>query len=97
MGLLEQLAAAAIRNNVISSLRSNCPADLKDALEKLLADKEAVTAIQNLVMGAMKNPDRLSAEAVLALPYDEATAALLAETPALVEFLVQTAQAKIKR
>lgn len=97
MGLLEQLAAAAIRNNVISTLRSNCPADLKNALETLLADKDAITAIQNLVMGAMKNPDSLSAQAVMALHFGEDTAALLAETPALVDYLVQTALAKIKR
>lgn len=97
MGLLEQLAAAAIRNNVISTLRSNCPVDLRDSLEKLLGDKEAITAIQNLVMSAMKNPATLTVDAVMSLPFGESTAALLAENSALVEFLVQTAQAKIKR
>lgn len=97
MGLLEQLAAAAIRNNVISTLRSNCPQELTGALEELLADKDAINAIQGLVMGSMKNPALLTKAAMLNLPFSETTATLLAETPSLADYLVQTALAKIKR
>lgn len=97
MGLLEQLAAAAIRNNVISTLRANCPADLQESLEQLLADKEALNAIQGLVMGAMKNPSALTPEAIKALPFSESTAALLTKVPVLADYLVETALAKMKR
>ena len=97
MGLLEQLAAAAIRNNVISTLRANCPGSLSDALEQLLADKEAITAIQGLVMGAMKNPDTLTREAFANLPFSTGTADLLKNTPELIDYLRTTALSKLKR
>ena len=97
MGLLEQLAAAAIRKNVISSLRSACPDELKEPLEKLLADTPAVNAIQGLVMGAMKDPSLLSRDAFASLPLEPATADLLNNTPGLINFLRRTALSKLKK
>ena len=46
MGLLQNLAAVAIRNKVMGNLRGNCPAGIKEQLETLLAHKEAVGIIQ---------------------------------------------------
>lgn len=97
MGLLEDLAAAAIRNQVLATLRAGCPAELKAALETLLADKAAVAAVQKLVMGAMKNPELLTSDAVAALPFSDEIRSLIAAEPALTEYLVQTAKAKLKR
>ena len=93
MGLLEQIAAAAIRNRMVAALRDRCPAPLKDKLEALLADKEAVAAIQQLATAAHAGKAEVTAESLLALPFAESTATLLQETPRLVKFLVMAAAA----
>lgn len=89
------MAAIAIRNKVVGALRDGCPADLKDSLEQLLADKEAVAAIQGLVAANLKSPAGINAEAVLALPMPQASADLLRENSALVDYLVRTAVSKL--
>ncbi len=93
MGLLEQLAAAAIRNRVVAELRQHCPEGVKDALEQLLASKEAVSAIQQFAMDARAGKAAVSAEALLALPLPADALALLQGTPALAAYLVQAASA----
>ncbi len=93
MGLLEQIAAAAIRNRMVAALRDRCPAPLKDALESLLADKDAVSAIQQLATAAHAGKAEVTPETLLALPFTEATAALLQDNPRLVKFLVMAAAA----
>ncbi len=96
MGLLEQIAAAAIRNRMIAALRERCPAPLQEALESLLADKDAVAAFQKLATDARNGQAEVTAESILALPLSEATSALLQATPRLVKFLV-IAAAALKR
>lgn len=54
MGLLENLAAVAIRNKVIAILKQNCPSNLQSMLEQLLSNKEAITAIQGMIAGNLK-------------------------------------------
>lgn len=95
MGLLQNLAAVAIRNKVVGALRADCPADLKDSLEKLLADKDAINAIQGLVGANLKNPAGINAAAISALTMPQDSKDMLASTPALVDYLVRTAVSKL--
>lgn len=95
MGLLQNLAAVAIRNKVVGALREGCPADLKDALESLLADKAAINAIQGLVGANLKNPAAINAESIMGLTMPQESKDLLATTPALVDYLVRTAVSKL--
>lgn len=97
MGFLEDLAALAIRGQVIAALRAECPADLKEPLEMLLGDAAAIAAIQGAVMQCMKTKSPLTAETITALPFTAAIQSLLAAHPALTAFLVQTANAKMPR
>lgn len=92
---LQSLAALAIRTQVIASLRSQCPAELKVALEDLLAHESAVTAIQNLVAANMKTPGAITGEAILALDLPARAREILTTTPALLRYLVDTARAKL--
>lgn len=97
MNFLQQLAATAIRNQVISALRANCPASLTAALEQLLGDENAINTIRDFVMGNLKNPASLTAEAFSALPYGEKTRELLSRTPALATYLAEIAHSKLPR
>lgn len=97
MGLLEQLAAAAIKKTVIATLRGSCPTHLQTQMEQLLGDAEAISQIQNFIMASMKNPAGITPEAICSLNYSQETTQLLAHTPELVQFLVQTAQSKLNR
>lgn len=92
MGLLQNLAAIAIRNKVMSNLRANCPEAVKNELETLLANKEAVSIIQQFVTDAMKNGGKIQAEAVTTLPFPAEIQQLLADTPKLVTYLVLAAR-----
>lgn len=95
MGLLQNLAAVAIRNKVVGALREGCPADLSSALEQLLADKVAINAIQGLVGANLKSPAGINATAILGLEMPQASKDLLTATPALVDYLVRTAVSKL--
>ncbi len=97
MGLLEQIAAAAIRNRIIAGLRDNCPGPLKEPMEKLLADKDAVAAFQKLATDARAGKAEVTVESITALPLAKATAALLQENPRLVKFLVMAASRLTKK
>lgn len=97
MGLLEDLAALAIRSQVIAALRADCPAELKDALEILLGNSPAIAAVQGCVMQAMKAKSPLTAEQIAALSFSPAVQQMLAEHPALIDYLVATANAKMPR
>ncbi len=92
MGLLQNLAAIAIRNKVMGNLRANCPEGIKDALETLLANKEAVGIIQKFVTEAMKGGGKIQADAVTTLPFPAEIQQLLADTPKLVTYLVLAAR-----
>lgn len=95
MGLLQNLAAVAIRNKVVGALKESCPAELSRLLETLLADKAAINAIQGLVGANLKNPAGINAESILGLDMPQASKDLLASAPALVDFLVRTAVSKL--
>ncbi len=95
MGLLQNLAAVAIRNKVVGALRADCPAELAGSLEQLLADKDAINAIQGLVGANLKTPAGINAEAILGLSMPQPAKDLLAATPALVDYLVRTAVSKL--
>ena len=69
MGLLQNLAAVAIRNKVMANLRANCPEGIRNELETLLGNKEAVGIIQNFVTEAMKGGGKIQVEAVTTLPF----------------------------
>lgn len=97
MGLLENLAAAAIRAKVIATLRENCPAGLEAQLEELLANKEAVHAIQGFVASCLSRPAGVTPQAILDLPFAENIKDLLTRRPDLVQYLVQTARSRLQR
>ncbi len=96
MGLLEQIAAAAIRNRIIAGLRENCPAQLKEPMEALLADKDAIAAFQKLATDARAGKAEVTVESISALPLSEPTSTLLQEHPRLVKFLVMAAARMMK-
>lgn len=95
MGLLQQLAAAAIRNKILAALRENCPTALREPLEALLANSEAVAAIQRFVSSALNHPEELRLEALLALPLPEESGNLLARHPELADYLLATARSRM--
>lgn len=97
MGLLEDLAALAIRGQVIAALRAECPAALKDALEILLGDAAAIAAVQGCVMQAMKSKSALSADGIRTLGFSAPVQQVLAQHPELADFLAATANAKMPR
>lgn len=97
MGFLEDLAALAIRGQVIAALRAECPAALKESLEKLLGDAPAIAAIQGAVMQCMKGKTPLTAGIITALPFSDTVQSLLAAHPELTDFLVSVANAKMPR
>lgn len=97
MGLLQNLAAMAIRKKVVSALQANCPPSLKEALDKLLADSTAVAAIQNFVMANLKTPLSITPEALRNLELPPAIKTLFEETPKLVIYLSKVARAGVPR
>ncbi|MBE6410877.1 MAG: hypothetical protein E7034_09835 [Akkermansiaceae bacterium] len=97
MGLMEQLAAMAIRKKVSATLRENCPVDLKSGLEDLLADEGAIGAIQKILTAGMKNPISLRPDSLKSQLLASAAAAILEKCPGLVDYLVKTASSFLKR
>lgn len=85
MGFLQDLAAAAIRAQVTATLRANCPPELRDELEELLANAASVASIQQAVTTALSAKTTLTAEA-LGVP---------GLSPDLTAFLLRTANAKL--
>lgn len=92
---LQNLAAIAIRAQVVATLRAQCPADLKVALEDLLAHDSAVAKIQDLVAANLKTPAAITEDAILALDLPERARDLLTTTPALLTYLITTARTKL--
>lgn len=95
MGLLQNLAALAIRKKVVAALEANCPPSLKEPLAQLLADNSAVTAIQNFVMANLKNPDAITPEALKGLEVPQAIKDLFEATPKLLIYLSKVARAGV--
>lgn len=97
MGLMEQLAALAIRKKVSAELREHCPAELKGGLEELLSDDAFVSSVQNLLSAGRKNPAALTPDYMKSQLMESAAAVILQKFPGLTEYLVQTATALLKR
>lgn len=97
MGLLQNLAALAIRKKVVAALEANCPPSLKEALAELLADKGAVTAIQNFVMANLKNHAAITPDALKGLEVSPAIKALFESTPRLLIYLSKVAKAGVPK
>ena len=97
MGLLQNLAALAIRKKVVAALEANCPPSLKEALAELLADNGAVTAIQNFVMANLKSPAAITPDALKGLEVSPAIKALFESTPRLLIYLSKVAKAGVPK
>ncbi len=97
MGLLENLAAAAMRNRVVAELRQHCPEGIRSALESVIASKEALAAVQQFAMDARAGKVRVTQESLLALPLPQAISELLRANPTLVQYLVHAASALAPR
>lgn len=93
MGLLQNLAALAVRKKVVAALEANCPPSLKEALAKLLADKAAVATIQNFVMANLKKPAAITPDALKSLELPPAIRELFESTPRLLIYLSKVAKA----
>lgn len=96
MSFLKNLAALAISKQVTDTLRRNCPADLSAALEQLLSDQDAVAAIRDFIAAQLKTPDNITRDALLGLDLPDSARRLLSDSPALLDYLVDTARAKIR-
>ena len=97
MGLLQNLAAMAIRKKVVAALEANCPPSLKEALAQLLGDKAAVAAIQNYVMANLKTPEAITPDALKGLELSPATKELFEATPRLLIYLSKVARAGVPK
>lgn len=97
MGLLQQLAAVAIRNKVLAALRSHCPDSLRNDLEALLADAGAVDVIQHFVASALSHPESLTSDALLALPLPQEAGKLLSHNRELTDYLLSVARSHLQR
>lgn len=96
MSFLKNLAALAISKQVTDTLRRNCPADLSAPLEQLLSDQDAVAAIRDFIAAQLKTPDNITRDALLGLALPDSARRLLSDSPALLDYLVDTARAKIR-
>ncbi len=97
MGLLQNLAAMAIRKKVVAALEANCPPSLKEPLASLLGDKDAVSAIQNYVMANLKTPEAITPDALKSLELSPATKELFESTPRLLIYLSKVARAGVPK
>lgn len=96
MSFLKNLAALAISKQVTDTLRRNCPAALSAPLEQLLSDNSAVAAIRDYIAAQLKTPENITRDALLGLALPAAARRLLSDTPALLDYLVDTARAKLR-
>lgn len=96
MSFLKNLAALAISKQVTDTLRRNCPAALSAPLEQLLSDNSAVAAIRDYIAAQLKTPDNITRDALLGLALPDSARRLLSDSPALLDYLVDTARAKIR-
>ena len=95
MGLFDGIMGSLMGGRIEGALRENCPAAVLPALEKLLADPDAVKTITGYVGDCMGGLADLSAKDLRALPFGAAVADLLQRNPGLVEHLVATAKDKL--
>lgn len=95
MGLFDNILGSLMGGKVGDILRADCPAGVLPALEKLLADSDAVKTITAYVQDCMAGAADLSVEEIMQLPFKQAVADLLKANPQLAEHLVATAKNKL--
>ena len=95
MGLFDGMLGSLMGGKIGDALRQNCPPDVLPALERLLADSDAVKTITGYVGDCMGGLADLSVEDLRALPFGREAADLLQQNTALAEHLVNTAREKL--
>lgn len=90
--LMQKLAAAAVRNRVISSLRQHCPETLRPCLEELLADAASMNVVEAFVMAALKDRRLFTLDHLLALDLSEQTRRLFDAHPDLPAYLLSLSE-----
>ncbi|MCQ2370823.1 MAG: hypothetical protein MJ058_02055 [Akkermansia sp.] len=95
MGLFDNVLGSLMGGKVGDILRADCPQEVLPALEKLLADSEAVKTITAYVQDCMAGAADLSVEEIMNLPFKQAVADVLKSNPQLADHLVATAKNKL--
>ena len=95
MGLFDNVLGSLMGGKVGDILRADCPQEVLPALEKLLADSEAVKTITAYVRDCMAGAADLSVEEIMNLPFKQAVADVLKSNPQLADHLVATAKSKL--
>lgn len=85
---MQKLAATAVRNRVISSLRQHCPEALRPYLEELLADAASMNVVESFVMAALKDRRLFTLDNLLALNLPKQTRQLFDSHPDLSAYLL---------
>ena len=94
MGLFDNILGSLMGGKVGDVLRTDCPKEVLPALEKLLADSDAVKTITAYVQDCMSGAADLSEDAIMQLPFKPALSDLVKSNPQLAEHLVATAKNK---
>ena len=94
-GLFDNVLGSLMGGKVGDILRADCPQEVLPALEKLLADSEAVKTITAYVQDCMAGAADLSVEEIMNLPFKQAVADVLKSNPQLADHLVATAKSKL--
>lgn len=95
MGLFDGMLGSLMGGKIGDTLRQDCPQDVLPALEKLLADSDAVKTITGYVGDCMGGLADLSEEDLKALPFGKEIADLLQQNSGLVQHLLNTAREKL--
>lgn len=95
MGLFDNVLGSLMGGKVGDILRADCPQEVLPALEKLLADSEAVKTITAYVQDCIAGAADLSVEEIMNLPFKQAAADVLKSNPQLADHLVATAKNKL--
>ena len=95
MGLFDNVLGSLMGGKVGDILRADCPQEVLPALEKLLADSEAVKTITAYVQDCLAGAADLSVEEIMNLPFKQAVADVLKSNPQLADHLVATAKSKL--
>ena len=95
MGLFDGMMGSLLGGKIGDTLRQDCPQGVLPALERLLADPDAVKTITGYVGDCLGGLADLSADDLKALPFGREAAELLQKNPDLVQHLVATAKQKL--
>ena len=95
MGLIDNMMGSLMGGKIGDELRKDCPESLMPALEKLLADSDAVKTITGYVGDCMSGQADFSVDKLMALPFGQAVQDLLHSNPDLANHLISTAKSKL--